>query len=201
MEVQDTILSVDELLSRSAAAVKSGRTNNKNLSAVQKLLAGREDPEDTVELSPVARLLQEQEARDPSNQESYFESDAFLQAKVSQLRGQIATYSTLPGLDPDGSAMAGLTQQVNAIIQLQQDRLRETNEEAAAKQKELDEKNAEAARLASIPTAEQLLERAAARVNGEDVAPFGAETAEDRVNDPAVEALLRRSREAVDVNA
>lgn len=116
------VLSVDEMLARSKEAVKSGKTT-KNMSAVEKLLARREDPVDTVDLSPVQKLLQRQKSK--KSGESFFESDAYLKMKVNQLHGQLAIYATLPGLDPDGSNMDRIQAEIQAIAQIQQSQFAE----------------------------------------------------------------------------
>lgn len=180
--VSDAVLSAEEMLARAAANVRSGNTTA-NQSAVQKLLSQRENPlpEDTVELSPVQKILQAQQA-EADSVESYFESDAFLQLKINQLRGQLALYSTLPGLDPNGGVIAGIEAEIRAIIEEQQATLQATLAEADAKQAELAEQDA--ARANTLPSADDLL----ARVRGE--APAEELSSE-------VQALLERAKGAV----
>ena len=123
-------------------------------------------------LSPVARVLKEQEAAKPATTESFTESETFIRAKVAQLKAQINTYSTLPGLDPSGAVIDSLTKEVNDLVGKQQAKLKKSQDEAAAKQKELDEANAAKKLEQSIPNAEQLLQRAKDRAAGKDVDPF-----------------------------
>ncbi len=187
-------LSVDELLARAAANAKN-RTPAGG-SAVQKLLAGREDPVDTVELSAVQKFLKEQEARNPAKKESYFDSDQYLNAKVVQLRFQLDFYSRLGG-DIGNSAMESIEKEIRGIIAQQQEKLKKTNDEAAAKQKELDAANAEKNKFAGLPNADQLIERALARLNGEVVPEFTAPSDDDKAESDAVAALLKRAKDAV----
>lgn len=119
-------LSAEEMLQRAAQNVASGN-NSKPKSAVEKLLAEREAPlEDKVDISPVQRLLQEREARTKDKVTPYTEQDWFLRLKINQLRAQIHTYSTVPGLDPSGEIMAGIEKEVMAILKKQNDRLQES---------------------------------------------------------------------------
>ncbi len=125
-------------------------------------------------LSPVARVLKEQEAAKPASKEAFTESETYIRAKVAQLKAQINTYSTLPGLDPSGAVIDSLTKEVNDLVGKQQAKLKKSQDEAAAKQKELDAAN-EAKRLEeSIPSADQLIQRAKDRLAGKNVDPFVA---------------------------
>lgn len=129
-----TIASVEDMLARAkAAAATKGSTAG--LSRVQQMLAGTETT-DTVELSPVAKLLQS--ASTTTKKTSYQDEDWFINAKVAQLKGDIALYSTLPGLDPNGAIMESLTQEVNALVKSQQDKLKAATAESDKKQAELD---------------------------------------------------------------
>lgn len=121
------------LANAKAAAASSSGTGPK--SAVQKLLEGR-DETDTVQLSPVAKLLAAQNTT-AAKSTSYFDSDEYITAKVSQLKQQLNLYSTLPGLDPSGGVLDSLTKQVNDLVKKQQAKLKATQAEAAAKQEEL----------------------------------------------------------------
>jgi hypothetical protein len=153
-----SVLSVDDMLARSREAVKSGKTTA-NMSAVEKLLAGRDEPEDTVDLSPVQKLLARQQQ--DQEKESYFESDDFYRLKVQQLQGQLALYATLPGLDPDGSNIAQIQGQIQAIIDVQQQKFAEIE----AKRLEAQTAQEEKERLAALegPSPEDLL----AKLRGE----------------------------------
>jgi|GEM_PF-2707384 len=145
----DTVFSVDELLARSKKAVETKQAAGG--SKIQQMLAGRADPQDTVQLSAVEKLTQ---ARAKSVvKESYFDSEQYMNQKVSQLKQQIATYSQLPGLDPSGAVMDGLTREVNEIVTKQQKKLKDSQAAAAAKQAELDKAN----RFKDLKTVDQLL--------------------------------------------
>ena len=117
----DTLLTVDQLLANSKAAADKKQASGSQ-SAVQKLLAGRDDT-DTVELSPVAKLLAAEQSSTKKT-ESYFDGDDYLRAKVSQLKQQINLYSTLPGLDPSGGVLDNLTNEVNKLVTQQQGKLK-----------------------------------------------------------------------------
>jgi hypothetical protein len=127
------VLTAEEMLANARAAAANGDSANK--SAVQKLLDAHPET-DTVELSPVAKLLAAQQKAAPAST-SYTDQDWYIRAKVAQLKGQIALYSTLPNLDPSGGVMDGLTKEINDLVKKQQDKLKATQAEAAAKQAEL----------------------------------------------------------------
>lgn len=182
--VSDAVLSVEELLARSAAAVKSGKLS-KNASAVEKLLAQRDTPiEDTIDLSPVGKLLQAQK-KTAAKQENYFESDDYLRLKVSQLRQQLAIYTNLPGLDPNGAVVGGIEAEIRDLIGKQQAQLAEANK----KTKEAEEKLAEQERLKALalPSPEDLLKK----LRGE---------AEPEPLSKEVQALLDRAKKGATVN-
>lgn len=155
-----TVLSVEDLLARSkaAAATKSPAGGSK----IQQMLAGREES-DTVDLSPVARLLQKS-APDKAKQTPYTEQDWYINAKVAQLKAQIYTYSNMPGLDPSGAVMDSLTKQVNDLVTKQQQKLKASQEEGAKKQAELDA--LEKAKADAPMSADDMLKRAKDRANG-----------------------------------
>lgn len=201
MEVSgDTVLSVDDLLARSAKAAAS-KSGSKNQSAVQKLLAGREDPEDTVDLSPVARLVKQSEAQRAKTSTPFTEQDWYLKAKVSQLKAQIEIYSNLPGLDPSGAIMDSLSKEVRELVAKQQAKLKKSSDEAAAKKKQLDELNAEKDRFKNLPTPDQLLKRSRTLAEGGTVDPFKVQTDEDKAKEAAVKKLLEASAKKVDTTA
>ena len=103
---------------------------------------------------------------------SWQDQDWYLKAKVAQLKGQINTYSTLPGLDPSGAIMDSLTKEVNELIKKQQAKLKASQDEAAAKQAELDKQTAQNKLDAQIPSVELALQRAKDKANGITVAPY-----------------------------
>lgn len=152
-------LTVEEMLARSAANVKSGKTAA-NASAVQKLLAknGDVDPEDIVELSPVQKIIQQQK-EEADKVESYFDSDEFLQLKISQLRGQLAIYTTLPGLDPNGAVIGGIEAEIKDIISKQQDKLAEATKKSDEAEAKLKEQEAQKALEEGILSADDMLDR------------------------------------------
>lgn len=125
------------MLANSKAAAAS-TSSDSSKSKVQQLLAGR-DPGDTVELSAVAKQLATKTAAAPK--ESFFDSDVYLRAKVSQLKGQLALYTTLPGLDPGGGVIDSITKEVNDLVNKQKAKLKASTDEAAKKQAELDKQN------------------------------------------------------------
>lgn len=193
------ILSVDELLARSAAAAKS-RAATGPQSAVQKLLAQRDAPtEDTVDLSPVARLVKQQAAANPKK-EPFTESEQFIRAKVQQLRFQLDFYSRLGG-ELGNNAINSIEAEIRGLLKKQSDRIKASEAEAAAKQKQLDEANAEKNLFAGLPTADQMLKRSQARLRGEDVEPFAPPSDADKAKDAAVQKLLDAARKKVDLSA
>ena len=184
--VSDAVLSAEEMLARAAANVRSGNTTA-NQSQVQRLLAQRETPiEDTVDISPVQKILQQQ-AAEAEETVSYFESDDYLQLKVQQLQGQLAIYSTLPGLDPSGSILSSIEAEIRDLIAGQQEKLNEILERGEDADAQLREQ--EAARAAELKSADDLL----ATVRGEN--------APDAISDEA-QALLDSVRgSTVDTSA
>lgn len=125
----------------------------------------------TANLSPVQKLIKQQQEEAArykvgTDDEPYTEQDWYINAKVAQLKGQIYTYSNFPGLDPSGAIMDSLTQEVNELVGKQQAKLKKANEEAAAKQAELD-RIEEEKRNAPL-SAEDLLARAKLRAEGKE---------------------------------
>ncbi len=149
----DRIFSVEELLARAKAGI-SGQSED--------AAEPKEPP------TPVQRLLDEKAEEAKRTSTPFTEQDWYIRAKVLQLKAQISIYSTLPGLDPSGEIMKSLTNEAVALANKQKARLKEATDQAAAKQKELEEKNKPAETL----TSEQLLERALARSKGEFVEDF-----------------------------
>ncbi len=178
-----TIPSVEDLLARAKAAAAT-KKSTAGLSKVQQFLAGTEI-QDTVQLSPVAKLLQGQSSS-AAKKTPYTEQDWYINAKVSQLKGQISLYSTLPGLDPSGAIMDSLTKEVNALVSGQQAKLKASTDEAAKKQEEL--KKLEAEKADAPKNADALLKNAQNRANGiEEPVEINA----------AVKAMLDRAKGAV----
>jgi hypothetical protein len=108
-------------------------------------------------------------ASDPTD---YQDQDWYITGQVNQLKAEISLYSTLPGLDPSGTILDSLTKQVNDLVTKQNAKVQQAKDEAAAKQKELDSVNAQNALNASIPTSDQLLQRAKAWASGQVLLPF-----------------------------
>lgn len=163
-----TVLSVEEMLARSKAAAEA-KSSAKGGSKIQQMIAEMEKniDQDSVNLSPVARLLKSQQTDKAKTSTPYTEQEWYLQAKVAQLKGQIQMYSTLPGLDPTGAVMDALTKEVNDLVNKQQAKLKKSQEEAAAKQAELDKLNAE---KANAPiSVEDMLNRAKLRSEGKEI--------------------------------
>jgi len=163
-----TVLSVDEMLARSKAAAEA-KSSSKGGTKIQQMIAEMEKniDQDSIDLSPVARLLKSQEQDKAKTSTPYTEQEWYLQAKVAQLKGQIEMYSTLPGLDPTGAVMDALTQEVNELVGKQQAKLKKSQAEAAAKQAELDKLNAE---KANAPlSVEDMIKRAELRAAGKEI--------------------------------
>lgn len=154
-------------------------------------------------LSPVQQQLKQSTAATPTGEkkESFFDSEIYLRAKVAQLKSQINTYSTLPGLDPSGGVIDSLTKEVNELVAKQQAKLKKSQNEAAAKQKELDEANAKKALEESIPNAEQLLQRSKDRAAGKQVddwiAPSDKKTGTGSASGDVISSddMLKRAKE------
>lgn len=187
----DSILSVDDMLANAKAAAASKST--RGLSAVGKLLAGREESP-TANLSPVERVLYEKEHSGPPKQELYTEQDWFIKARVAQLKGQIQLYSNLPGLDPSGAIMDSLTKEVTDLVKKQADKLKTLNADAQKKQAELDAKKAAEYKGLS---AEDMLKRTKALVAGTDL-PLSAA---DKAKSDAADALLKKIGAKVSTSA
>lgn len=185
------IPSVDDMLAKAKAnAVKK---NTVGMTAVQKLLAQRDATESpTANMSPVQRVAYELTQSKPKAQEPYTEQEWYIKAKVNQLKAQVQIYSNLPGLDPGGGIMEGITKEITALVKKQQEKIKATADEAAAKQAELDKKNAEKNLFAGLPTAEQMLKRNEARMRGEEVADFSTTLTVDPKKQAAVDALLKK---------
>ena len=184
-----------------AAAAAAGKKTGG--SKVQQLLAGREDPVDTVNLSPVAKFLKSQEAEKAKTATPYTEQDWYLQAKVAELKNQIAIYSNLPGLDPSGSVMEQLTKEVNELVKKQQEKLKKTQADADAAKAKLAEQEKQKALDASIPSVDTLLKRAKAGANGEYVPDFEStvQTDASKEKNAAVEAMLKKVGAKVNTTA
>ncbi len=149
--------------------------------------AGATPTTPTADLSPVQKLLkQKQDAAAKISADPYTEQDWYINAKVAQLKGQINLYSTLPGLDPNGAIMEGLTEEVNALVTKQQDKIKKSQAEAAAKQAELDRLQEE--KKNAPLTAEQLIERAKLRAEGKALPTEVS---------PEVQKLLDKSKGAI----
>lgn len=145
----------------------------------------------TADLSPVQRLVKQQQDEAArykvgTDNEPYTEQEWYVNAKVAQLKGQIYTYSNFPSLDPSGAIMDSLTQEVNALVTKQQDKLKASQAEAAKKQAELDA--LEEAKKNAPLTADQLIERAKLRAEGKELP---TEVSKE------VQALLDKSKGAI----
>lgn len=141
----------------------------------------------TADLSPVQKLIkQREEATRKVSSDPYTEQDWYVNAKVAQLKGQIQLYSTLPGLDPSGAIMDSLTEEVNALVKKQQDKLKASQAEAAKKQADLD--RIEEEKKNAPLSAEQLIERAKLRAEGKELP---TEISKE------VQALLDKSKGAI----
>jgi hypothetical protein len=163
-----TVLTVEEMLARSKAAAEA-KSSAKGGSKIQQMIAEMEKnvDQDSVDLSPVARLLKSQQQDKTKTETPYTEQDWYIRAKVAQLKSQIEIYSNLPGLDPSGGVMDALTKEVNELVGKQQAKLKKSQDEAAAKQAELDKLNAE---KANAPlSVDDMLKRAKLRSEGKDI--------------------------------
>lgn len=157
--------------------------------------------------SDVQKLLAKSTASKTASKESYTEQDWYLSAKVAQLKGQINTYSNLPGLDSSGAVMESLTQEVNALVMKQQEKLKAKQAEAAAQQKILDDAAIKKAKDETTPTVDMLLKRAKDRANGikvEDYVAPVAQTSDNKKKNATAsgvytaDQLLERSAKASD---
>ncbi len=143
-------------------------------------------------MSPVQRVAYELTQSKPKAQEPYTEQEWYIKAKVNQLKAQIETYTNLPGLDPGGGIMGALGKEVTDLVKKQAAKIKESTDAAAAKQAELDAKNAEKNLFAGLPTADQMLKRNEARMRGEKVADFSTTLSVDPKKQAAVDALLKK---------
>ena len=191
----DAILSVDELLANAKAAAAS-KGSTRGLSAVGKLLAGREESK-TANLSAVQRVLYEQEQDKSKQTEPYTEQEWFIKARVNQLRAQIKLFSSIPGLDPGGGMLEGLGKEVTDLVKKQQAAIKKVSDEAAAKQAELDAKNKSAYKGL---TTEQMLKRLEAKSSGGVVPEYNLSDADKKKN-AAVEAMLKKVGATVNTSA
>ena len=144
-----SVLSADQLIALSQTQVggvgdlntgAGGLTSPTDLiKRAQDAANGTPDPPIVQTISPAASSLTPAK---PAAPVPYTQQDWYITAKVAQLKSQIAIYSSLPGLDPGGSIMASLTQQVDDLATQQQAKLTASNAKAAAAQKQLDAANA-----------------------------------------------------------
>lgn len=143
----------------------------------------------TADLSPVQKMLKLQQgeaARNKVSSDPYTEQDWYVNAKVAQLKGQINLYSNLPGLDPSGAIMDSLTDEVNALVKKQQDKLKASQAEAAKKQAELD--RIEEEKKNAPLSADELIKRAKLRAEGK---PLPEEISKE------AQALLDKTKGAI----
>jgi hypothetical protein len=143
-------LTAEELLSKSHAQVTGSADPNAPsqdgvLSAADLLTRAQHRAQGIIDPPVVQNISSSAKSLTPAKKDKpvpYTDQDWYIKAKVAQLKGQISLYSTLPGLDSSGAIMDSLTKQVNDLVRKQQAKLKESNELAAAKQKELDAANA-----------------------------------------------------------
>lgn len=159
-----SVLSVEDMLARSKAAAES-KASAAGGSKIQQMIAAMENvgQTDTVNLSPVAKLLKTTETS-KSDSVPFTEQEWYINAKVAQLKGQIQMYSTLPGLDPSGAVMDSLTEEVNALVKSQQDKLAKSQAEAKEKQDQLEKLEQE--RANAPMSAEAMLKKVKNQVDG-----------------------------------
>jgi hypothetical protein len=193
------ITSVDDMLAKAkvnADRVMAGK--QPGMSKVAQMIAQMEagGAKDSVTLSPVAKLLQKNEGTKPTNDKSYEEQEWFINAKISQLRSQIHTYSNVPGLDPSGEIMASLEKEVYTLVNKQMESLKKTDEAAKEAQEKL--KKLEAERAAALPTADDMLSRVKSAIGGKKVAAFQPTTQATTDKDKAVEDMLKKVGAKVD---
>ena len=179
----DAIPSVDDMLANARA--NAARRGSAGGSAVQRLLAGREESP-TANMSAVERVFYEQQQSKPKQaSEPYTEQDWFIKAKVRQLKAQIELYSTIPGLDPGGAILGALGKEVTDLVKKQQAAIKKLTDEATAKQEELAKKKAAEFQGLSV---EDMLKRTKALVEGTDL-PLSAA---DKAKSDAADALLKK---------
>lgn len=164
MSVSETggILSVDQMLANAKKAAES-KGSTEGMSRIQKMLQGREE-RDSVNLSPVARLMQARTEQASKKPDSYKEEEWYINAKVSQLRAQLQVYSTLPGLDPSGGIMESIEAEIKELAQRQMERIQKSQVEAKKKQDEL--ARLEKERANQPLSAEEMLERTKKSLSG-----------------------------------
>jgi hypothetical protein len=165
----------------------------------------------TLELSPVQRALKENEEKnanplEKSGQESFFESDQFLYAKIAQLQGQLDFYANVPSGVSDG-AISSISAEIDGLFTKIREKSAEQNKKAAEAEEKLAEQNRARLEAKSILTPEQLIERAAAKARGEVVEDFDPvfpdEQQDETKLDPSilsVEQLLERAKAAAAEN-
>ena len=178
------------------ARANAARRGSAGGSAVQRMLAGREESP-TANMSAVERVFYEQQQSKPKQTEPYTEQDWFIKAKVSQLRAQIELFSSIPGLDPGGGMLEGLGKEVTDLVKKQQAAIKKVTDEATAKQAELDAKNKGAYKGL---TAEQMLQRTGAIAKGGTPPEFNLSDA-DKKKQAAVDALLKKVGATVNATA
>lgn len=184
---------------KAAAAAAAGKKVGG--SKIQQMLAGREDITDKVELSPVAKLLQQSQAQQNNKPEPFTEQEWFIKAKVAQLRSQIEIYSNLPGLDPSGAMMEALTKEVNELVKKQQAAIKAVDEKAKAAQAKADEKAKADALARAIPDVDTLLKRARLGAKGDFVPSYESTIKVDEAKEKAVQEMLKKIGAKVNTTA
>ncbi len=144
-----SVLTADQLLSKSRSQatgeIDPNQASADGILSPSDLLKRAQDAANGIIDPPIKQTISKPASsltQAPAKPVPYTDQDWYIQAKVAQLKGQIALYSTLPGLDPGGSIMDSLTKQVNDLVAKQQAKIKAANDAAAAKQKELDAANA-----------------------------------------------------------
>jgi hypothetical protein len=180
-----SVLTADQLLSKSRSQATGESDPNAPsadgvLSAAD-LLKRAQDAANGIIDPPVKQTISKKASsltQKPAKPVPYTEQDWYIKAKVAQLKGQISLYATLPGLDSSGAIMDSLTKEVNDLVNKQKAKIKAANDEAAAKQKELDAANANKDKTTS---ANDLL----AKIQGTAAAPPLSD---------AVQALLKKAQ-------
>jgi hypothetical protein len=113
-------------------------------------------------------------ASDPTD---YQDQSWFIEAQVTQLKGELATYEAVPGLDPSGSIQDELATQVNTLVAKVQAQEKAAQASQAAAQAQLTQQQQATLASEAYPSVTELLQRAAARASGQAVGVYVAPTA------------------------
>ena len=149
-DTSSSVLTADQLLSKSKSQAAGGSDPNATdapgvLSSADLLKRAADAAKGIVDPPIVQNISKSAASLTPAKPPApvpYTQQDWYITAKVAQLKGQIAMYAALPGLDSSGAIMDSLTKQVNDLVSQQKAKLKTSNDAAAAAKKQLDAANA-----------------------------------------------------------